>query len=630
MRELLTQLRAFYEKLSTLQKGVLLGSIAAALGGFIALLLWTANEVEYRPLFTNLTPEDAAAIMNKLKEERIPYRIIAGGSSISVPAEQVYETRLRMAGQGLPQGGGVGFELFDRANFGMTSFVQRLNYQRALQGELVRTIGQLAAVEHVRVHISMPQKSVFLEEQQKPSASVVLKIRQDAQLAKAQIQGISHLIASSVEGLRPSEVTIVDTTGKMLAGGEDSNGLGQGSSAQLEFQRGVERELERKIQGLLEKAVGPDKVSARVSAAVDFQHVESTQEIFDPNGTVIRSEQRGTEKSSGSGFQPAGPPGVAANVPAAQAATPQPSSTSELQKQNETINYEVSKSVKRVVEPVGKVKRLSAAVLIDGTSKDGTYTPRTDAEMRRFQTLARTALGFDEGRGDQVEVVNVAFGDAEALAAERAKRELSPTEFWIDIAKSLGIPVVGLVFLFLFLRSLLRRFAPAPAQVLLPRELSRAVPELAAAPIELSEGPPDEFELQMRLEETTIMREEASVDREETLVGRVEATTGRRAELARRRAEITRQRQAEVIRRREEAIRRQEEVIQEELRQRQDEARLVADAEVRQREDALRQREEAARRAQQEVTEQRDRAVKLAKDDALRAATIAREWLREG
>ncbi|MBI3328083.1 MAG: flagellar M-ring protein FliF, partial [Nitrospinae bacterium] len=436
MGELPTQLRAFYGRLSTVQRGMLLGSTLVALAGFAALSLWS-SEAEFRPVFTNLAAEDAAAIMSKLKEDRVPYRILAGGSSIAVPAEQVYESRLRLASEGLPQGGGVGFELFDRATFSMTGFVQRLNYQRALQGELARTINRISGVEQARVHLVIPQKSVFLEEQQKPSASVVVKVRMSAQLAKAQIQGIVHLVASSVEGLQPSEVTVVDSTGRMLAGGD---GLSQLSTIQLEYQYGVEREWERKIQGLLERAVGPQKVSARVSATVDFQRVESTHEIFDPNSAVVRSEQRGTEKSSGSGFNPSGPPGVASNVPGAQAATPQLSNSTEMQKHSETINYEVNKSVKRVVEPMGKVKRLAVAVLIDGTYKDGAYIPRPDKEMKGYQMLVKTAMGFDTSRGDQVEVINVPFESAQVLEEERAGQATPQGAFWSASANRLGIP----------------------------------------------------------------------------------------------------------------------------------------------------------------------------------------------
>jgi flagellar M-ring protein FliF len=494
MRELAAQLQAFYARLSTVQKGVLIGSILAALAGFATLLLWS-SEPEFRPLFTNLTPEDAAAIVNKLKDDRVPYRILSGGSSIAIPAEQVYERRLHLASEGLPQGGGIGFELFDRTNFNMTSFVQRLNYQRALQGGLARTINQVAAVEHVRVHLVTPQKSVFLDEQQKPSASVVLKLRSGSQLSAPQIQGITHLVARSVEGLQPSQVTIIDASGRMLAGGDDQEGLTPLSTTQLEFQRNLERELEQKIQSLLERAVGPQRAMVRVSAMVDFQRVESTQEVFDPNGTVIRSEQRGHEKSSGSAGSPSGPPGVASNVPGSQTATPALTNASEMQKQNETVNYEVSKSVKRVVEPVGKIKRLSAAVLIDGTYKDGSYVPRPDSEMKRYQMLLKTAMGFDAERGDQLEVINVPFDGAHTAEVEESGQVSPPDTFLIDIGKRVGVPILAFIILILFLRGLFKRLGAAHQEVRLPQELPKTLAELEAQlPMASPEAPPAEDE----------------------------------------------------------------------------------------------------------------------------------------
>jgi flagellar M-ring protein FliF len=534
MRELATQLQALYSRLSAVQKGVLIGSIVAALAGFATLLLWS-SEPEYRPLFTNLTPDDAAAIVNKLKDERVPYRLLAGGSSIAVPAEQVHESRLRLASEGLPKGGGIGFELFDRANFNMTNFVQHLNYQRALQGELARTISQIGAVEQVRVHLVVPQKSVFLDEQQKPSASVVLKLRAGAQLAKPQVQGILHLVASSVEGLQPAQVTIVDTNGRLLAGGEDREGFGALSTSQLEFQQGLERELERKIQSLLERAVGPQKAMVRVSAMVDFQRVESTHEVFDPSSAVVRSEQRGTEKASGSSANPSGPPGVASNVPGAQM-TPPPTanSSSETQKQNETVNYEVSKSVKRVVEPVGKIKRLSVAVLIDGSYKDGAFVPRSDAEMKRYQMLVKTAMGFDGERGDQVEVINVPFDTTPVAEAEAVSQGQGPDLLWVDLGKRVGLPMLAFLVLILFLRGLFKRVGSAAAELRLPRELPKTVAELEAEiPVAAIEEPADDGKLRDLERAKAAVKAKTIAELQERVVAQARQNPAKAAAIAR-------------------------------------------------------------------------------------------------
>jgi flagellar M-ring protein FliF len=234
---------------------------------------------------------------------------------------------------------------------------------------------------------------------------------------------------------------------------------------------------------------------ARVSATVDFQRAESTQEVFDPNSTAIRSEQRGHEKSSGSAANPSGPPGVASNVPGAQTATPALTNASEMQKQNETINYEVSKGVKRVVEPVGKIKRLSAAVLIDGTYKDGVYVPRADTEMKRYQMLLKTAMGFDAERGDQLEVINVPFDGAHTAEVEESGQAPPQARFLIDMGKRVGVPMLAFVILILFLRGLFKRLGAGHQEVRLPRELPKTLAELEAElPISIPEAPPAEDE----------------------------------------------------------------------------------------------------------------------------------------
>jgi flagellar M-ring protein FliF len=349
-------------------------------------------------------------------------------------------------------------------------------------------------VEQARVHLVIPQKSVFLEEQRKPSASVVLKLRSGAQLTKPQIQGIIHLVASSVEGLQPAQVTIVDTDGRMLAGGENQEGFGQLSTTQLEFQQGLEREFERKIQSLLERAVGPQKAMVRVSASLDFQRVQSTHEVFDPSSQVVRSEQRGTEKTTGSSANPSGPPGIASNVPGAQLASPpNANASSETQKQNETVNYEMSKSVKHVVEPVGTIKRLSAAVLIDGTYQEGAFVPRSEDEMKRYQMLVKTAMGFDGERGDQVEVINVPFDGTSTAEVEPSEQVRGLDPLWVDMGKRIGVPILAFIVLILFLRSIFKRLGTTATERRFPREFPKTIAELEAEiPVAAIEAGPDE------------------------------------------------------------------------------------------------------------------------------------------
>ncbi|RMF89198.1 MAG: flagellar M-ring protein FliF, partial [Nitrospinota bacterium] len=245
---------------------LLLGLAGVGLAIALVSLLWMSRGSDQQVLYTRLTLEDAAAITARLKEMGVPYTLHNEGTTISVPASRVYELRLKLAAEGLPQGGGVGFELFDQRNFGMTEFVQKINYRRALQGELSRTISQLAAVETARVHLVIPEKSLFLEEQEKPTASVVLKLRPGHRLRPEQIRGIAHLVASSVEGLQPADVIIVDSSGQILNQKEEGENFLSLTEAQLEYQKRIEQSLERRVESLLERAVGKGKVAVRVSA----------------------------------------------------------------------------------------------------------------------------------------------------------------------------------------------------------------------------------------------------------------------------------------------------------------------------------------------------------------------------
>lgn len=411
---------------------VLGGTIAALL----ALTFWS-QQPEYQTLFSNLSSDDASSIMAKLKDKKIPYKIEAGGSVISIPSEKVYETRLELAGEGLPQGGGIGFEIFDKTNLGMTEFTQKVNYKRALQGELSRTIKGLAEVQDARVHLVMPEKSLFVENEQKSRASVVVKLKPSKKLSQNQVQGIVHLVSSSVEGLEPSNVTVVNTMGQMLTKVSDADTAQAMTSSQMEYQKAFEKDIETRLQAMIEKVVGVNKVSASVSADIDFKRIEKTEERYDPDVQVVRSEQRSQEKSSGGGLVPAGVPGVASNLPAGQkgqttAGTALPSTA---QRQSETVNYEINKIISRTLEPTGTVKKLSVAVLVDGnyeTVKDADgkeqkkYTQRSGDEIKKIEDLVKGAVGFTSERGDKVTVVNIPFetggvsADEGAIAAEES------------------------------------------------------------------------------------------------------------------------------------------------------------------------------------------------------------------
>ena len=296
LKQFMTQVQANFKVLPLAKKVAVTSIASATLMGIVLLIVWT-NRIDYQPLYFNLSMEDAGMVVEELKDQKVPFRLSANGRTVMVPSDRVYDLRLDMASRGVPSGGGVGFEIFDRTDLGTTEFVQKLNYQRALQGELARTINQFAEVEQSRVHITLPEKTIFLEDEQQPTASVVVKLRRRGALKEKHVQGIVHLVAGSVEGLNPENITVVDVDGNVLsAGASDDSKLVGLTGNQQEFQREVEEDLEKRVQTMLEKVVGVGKAIVRVSASLDFKQEEKTEEIFDPDSAVIRSEQRTDER----------------------------------------------------------------------------------------------------------------------------------------------------------------------------------------------------------------------------------------------------------------------------------------------------------------------------------------------
>lgn len=432
----------------------LVGGVTAAAIIAFAVLVVVANQTEYKPLFANLSNEDAGEIVTKLKEQKVAYKVASDGKAILVPAEKVYDLRLALASEGLPQGGGVGYEIFDRKNFGMTEFVQKLNYQRALQGELARTISQLTGVEHARVHLAIPEKSLFKENEKQPTASVFLKLKGGKSLRDNEVQGIVHLVAASIEGMDTDHVTVLDSKGKVLSRGA-GDAAGKASSTMHEVQRSFEKSSEERLQSLLDKVVGPGRSVARVAAEFNFKQVEKVEERYDPEATAVRSEQRSEEKGASS-TAATGVPGVQANL----GRTPQTAGGANTiggSKNDETLNYEISRSTSRITEPVGALNKLSVAILVDGKyeaaqgAQEGAkpkYLPRTPDELQKLESLVKSAVGFNTQRGDQVTVANIPFQETpDNMGSEKGGVLESP--FLMALFKNLllGLGFLGLIFL---------------------------------------------------------------------------------------------------------------------------------------------------------------------------------------
>ena len=475
--------------------------------GFGSLIYWN-NRPDYQVLFSNVSQEDGGEILAKLKEKKIQYQLTNNGTTILISRDQVYDTRITLAAEGLPKGGGVGFEVFDRTNLGTTDFVQKLNYQRALQGELSRTIKQIKEVEQARVHIVSPKESLFVEEQKKPTASVFIKTRSGMTLGAPQVEGIVHLVASAIEGLEPGNITVVDTSGKILSKRVEAGLIGQMTNGQLEYQRNIEEGLKKKIQGMLEEVLGLNKAIARVSTEIDFQEINIVEESYNPT-PVIRSEQRSAEKSSSAtGVNPpregkaevapdrkaprtkAGIPGETTSK-SASTFPPSPSSVSSSERQNEIRNFEISKVNRQIKNPVGSVKKISVAVIVDGTYKETSgakeaktkqYVSRPPEEMKSLEGIIKRAIGYDEKRGDQVELINMPFSWAIQEEELKAEKKVIWKEYVLDFYKPVVSLLLAVLFIFFVVRPFLKRRPSSPQERAVPLLAQEEQPPAAEAP----------------------------------------------------------------------------------------------------------------------------------------------------
>lgn len=468
LRQLLDQTRSAWQRFNATQRViVVLVPLLLILG--LGYLLYTGAQPRYKTLYANLSAKDAGVLVEKLKEGNVPYRIGDDGKALEVPEERVYETRLNLASQNLPLGGGVGFEVFDKNSFGVTDFTQQVNYQRALEGELSRTISHLTEVSQAQVHLVLPKAELYSAREKPATASVVLDLRQGSELKPDQVRGIVSLVAASVEGLDPKNVTLLDSHGNVLSdviqddlaeaalaangGGADGAPLSGGrllkqTNGQLEVQRRFEHELERRVAGMLDRVLGPNRAAVRVTAELKFDQVEENSETYEPvanNQGIARSSQRKVESFNGTGTLPGGVPGTESNIPGYQAQYTSAGNSS-YNKSEETVNFEVNKKVAKVVEAPGAVKRLSVAVMVDSLQPQ---------QVDSIRTAVVAAAGLDLARGDQVAVENISFDTSERHAAEMAEMQAQRTELWLILWKGIVVLLI-VVFLLLFLRSILK------------------------------------------------------------------------------------------------------------------------------------------------------------------------------
>ncbi len=509
MTALIEQFVAAFKVMPASKKVTMVTVLMLVIGGFGLMFFWV-QQVDYQLLYSNLSQEDAGSIVSKLREQRVPYKLVGGGTTILVAADRVYELRLSLANEGVPMGGNVGFEIFDKTDFKATEFVQRLNYQRALQGELARTISEFREIEHARVLVVMPKDSLFVEDQKPASASVLLKLR--SRLSANKVEGVVHLVASAVSGLSPEQVTVVDTSGRVLFKGPsqgDQSALL--SSNNLDYQRQVEAKISGRVQSMLEGIVGKGKAIVRVSADIDFEEIDYSEEKYDPDSRVVRSTQLRSESSEKG-------PGTATNLPVMtfeQGAGTVQESPAKFQKKDEVVNYEIDKVKRRVMRPSGTIQRLSVAAVVDGTyevttAEDGAttrkYIPREEKDLQEFEKIVKRAMGFDVDRGDQVYVSSFALSASSFVESEKAAGL-----DWLDMGRRymktvLNFVLVFLVFLFV-VRPLLKSVKGIGSTVSITKQLAEGEGSPEAAPL----PEPENMGLQeraMRLAKSNVERTE--------------------------------------------------------------------------------------------------------------------------
>lgn len=447
------QVSAFWV-VQSLSRKVTIGVVAAALIAGMAGLIVTRHEDPYEYVFVDLSSEDSQAIVDFFKRNGVN-DFVVDSKGVKVPKDRVLSLRLQLSQEGIPAHGVVGWEKFDKQEFARTEFEQQINRLRAIQGELSRTIQSIDGINSARVHIVLPKQTVFVQEQKDPTAAVYIKTKRGVVLDDKQIRGIQHLVSRAVEGLKPNNISIIDQEGKLLTKVESEDFASKMSKEMLSYKQTVEREIEEKIRSIVGKVVGHEHVDAKVDATVDFTQEEQTISDVDPDKTAVVSRNTSGETMQGSGLNPTGIPGSKSNVPGEQEAPSSTGNSSSNKRDSELVNFEVSKTVSKKLMPVGTLRRLTAAVLVDGKQEglgDGAkvaFEPRSDEEMKKIEELVKRAMGFKDGR-DEVQVSNMMFQldntQRQVISMETQERR----EYFSTVAVSLAV-ALSLVLFFAFI-----------------------------------------------------------------------------------------------------------------------------------------------------------------------------------
>ncbi|MGE3145819.1 MAG: flagellar basal-body MS-ring/collar protein FliF [Pseudorhodoplanes sp.] len=475
-----------------------MGAVTAALIGFFAFVILRVTAPTMTTLFTDLTVEDSSAIVKDLERQGIGYELRNDAGTILVPKDSVTRLRMKLAEAGLPKGGGIGYEIFDKSDaLGATSFVQNINHLRALEGELARTIRAIDRVQSARVHLVMPERPLFSRDKVEPSASIVLRVR--GTLEAQQVRAVRHLVSSAVSGLKPARISIVDESGRLLADGAGDETSAGGLFAD-ERKAAYERRLREQVEAIVSSIVGPGRARVQLAAEFDFNRITQTSDRYDPEGRVVRSSQTREESSNSTasdgqvtvgnelpgGQQRGGAPGRQGG----QGGQGDPARSDQNRKTEEIVNYEISRTTKTEVIEGGRVNRISVAVLVDGNytkndKGDVAYEPRGKEELDRIGALVRSAIGFDQKRGDQVEVVNLRLAESPQLPPRDPKSWIDFLQFTKDdIMRGVELGVMallGLIVLFMVVRPMVRRIVTPDKVRALAHAAAGALPGVAGA-----------------------------------------------------------------------------------------------------------------------------------------------------
>ncbi len=463
--------------------------------GLFGGIIFMSNKPDFSLLYARLEPSDAALIVEKLRDMKLPYKLKNGGSAVYVSSDKVYDLRLEFANEGIPKGKGIGFEIFDKTNFGITDFVQKMNYVRAIQGEISRSISQIEEVVGARVHIVIPQSELFEENQKETTSSIALTLKPGAILDKEQISAIRFLTASAVEGLDPKNITMIDQYGNVLSKQSSEGDMGTLTDNQLQLKRNVEQYLGTKVQSMLETVLGINSAIVRVNTELNFEQIEITEEKYNPESAVVRSEQIVSEKSSGKS-NGGNAVGTATNIDDEKAA----SGGEESSRQKESIKntYEIDRKLQKIVQNVGDIKRLSAAIFIKKLKDaEGNYIERTKKDIEQLEDIIKSAIGYDEKRQDTVVVRETIFNEEFIETQKKEVVAVRKKEMIMSIIKN-GSMVFIVLFLLIIFKGMVKKVKLEESAVKAIADANRSVGKDDSEEITLDELPTGDMELRKK------------------------------------------------------------------------------------------------------------------------------------